>query len=93
MVATLRMISMPGASVATMNIDMRSCGFASGSVTTIAIRNEAKRALDENHFSPSITQASPSRVARHTNSFGSAPACGSVIEKDDTMAPSRSGCR
>ena len=41
MVATLRMISMPGVSAGTMNIDIRSCGAASGSVTAMTMRNAA----------------------------------------------------
>jgi hypothetical protein len=41
MVATLRMISTPGASAGTTNIDIRSCGLAPGSVTTMTMRNEA----------------------------------------------------
>ena len=41
MVATLRMISIPGVSAGTMSIDIRSYGFASGSVTTMTMKNEA----------------------------------------------------
>ena len=43
----------------TMNIDMRSWGGASGSVTAMTIRKSAQRALEENHFSPLMTQWSP----------------------------------
>jgi hypothetical protein len=49
-------------------------------VTAITIANAAKRRFDEYHFSPSMTHSSPSFHARHLNSPGSEPACGSVIE-------------
>src|SRR3546814_1862415 len=87
------MTSTPGVSVGTISIDIRSCGGFSGLVTTITIRKAAKRAFDENHFSPSITHSSPSRHARQVNSLGSAPACGSVIEKVETISPFISGFR
>ncbi len=57
------------------------------------MRNDAKRAFDENHFSPLITQSSPSRTALVVNTFGSAPPCGSVIEKQETISSSSSGSR
>ena len=50
-------------------------------------------ANDENHFSPLMTHSSPSCTAVVVNTFGSAPPCGSVIEKQDTMRLSRSGSR
>ncbi len=84
---------MPGVSDGTMNIDMRRCGAASGSVTAITIRKSAQRALDENHFSPLINQLSPSSVARVVKTSGSAPPCGSVIEKQETISLFSSGCR
>ncbi len=74
------MMFTPGVSVGTMNIDMPPCASTSASVTAITIRNEDQRAFEENHFSPLITQWSPSRTARVLNRVGSAPACGSVIE-------------
>ena len=52
----------PGVSVGTTNIDIRWCVGASGSVTAITIRNDAKRACEENHFSPLITHSSPSQL-------------------------------
>src|SRR3546814_13716803 len=55
----------------------------SASVTAITSRNDANLALDENHFSPSITHSSPSSVAEQVNTSGSAPPCGSVIEKHE----------
>ena len=51
---------MPGVSPGTTNIECRSYGGASGSVTAITIRNDAIDANDENHFSPLITHSSPS---------------------------------
>ena len=71
---------MPGVSVGTRNIDMPSYALTSGLVTTITMRNAAVRALDEKNFQPLMTQSSPSRTARVSNSDGSEPACGSVIE-------------
>ena len=50
------------------------------------MRNEAKLACEENHFSPLITHSSPSSSARVTNAVGSEPPCGSVIEKHDTIS-------
>ena len=88
---TLRIVSSPGASDGTMNIDMRLLICASGSVTASTIRKLARREFDENHFSPSITHSSPSCQARQVNSRGSAPACGSVIEKVETISLSSSG--
>ena len=55
--------------------------------------NDAIDAKDENHFSPLMIQCSPSATAVVVNTFGSAPPCGSVIEKHDTMRLSRSGSR
>ena len=42
----------PGVSVGTMNIEARSCGAASGSVTAITIRKSEVEPLDENHLCP-----------------------------------------
>ena len=49
-------------------------------------------AFDENHLWPLITHSSPSRTAWVLSSVGSAPAPGSVIEKQLRMVPSSSGC-
>ena len=68
-------------------------GGASGSVTAITMRNDAIEAYDENHFSPLMTHSSPSCTAVVVNTFGSAPPCGSVIEKHDTIRLSSSGSR
>ena len=51
---------MPGVSLGTTNIEWRSYGGASGSVTAITMRNAAMSANDENHFSPLMTHSSPS---------------------------------
>ena len=59
----------------------------------ITIANAACFRFDENHFSPLITHSSPSFSARHVNTPGSAPPCGSVIEKQLTILPSSSGWR
>jgi hypothetical protein len=74
------MISTPGVSAGTMNMDMPLYALTSGFVTAMTMRKLAKRAFDENHFSPSMTHVSPSRVAFVVNSVGSAPPWGSVIE-------------
>ena len=71
---------MPGVSAGTMNSDILSYVRASGLVTAMTMKNDACRALLENHFSPLMTQSSPSRVAPVTNMPGSEPPCGSVIE-------------
>ena len=52
----------------------------SGSVTAITMMKRAVRAFDEKNLYPLITHSSPSFTARVVNIFGSAPACGSVIE-------------
>ena len=62
-----------------MNIDMPWYGLTSGFVTTMTMWKEANSALELNHFSPLMTQWSPSRTAREVNRVGSAPPCGSVI--------------
>ena len=85
------MISTPGVSLGTTNIDMRRYDDSSGSVTASTIRNEANLACDENHFSPLITHSSPSSSARVVNVVGSDPPAGSVIEKQDTIWLSSSG--
>ena len=56
------------------------------------MRNSAKLAWDENHFSPLITHSSPSRSARVTNPVGSEPPRGSVIEYADTTSCASRGC-
>ena len=55
--------------------------------------NDAIDANEENHFSPLITQWSPSCTAVVVNTLGSAPPWGSVIEKQDTIRLSSSGSR
>ena len=84
---------MPGVSRGTTNIEWRSYGEASGSVTAITMRNAAMSANDENHFSPLMTHSSPSCTAAVVNTLGSAPPWGSVIEKQDTMRLSSNGSR
>lgn len=59
----------------------------------ITMMNDAIDANDEYHFSPLITQWSPSGVAVVVNTFGSAPPCGSVIEKQEMIRLSSSGSR
>ncbi len=83
----------PDVSLGTTNIDIRRWAGSSGSVTASTIRNEAKLAWDENHFSPLITHSSPSSSAVVTNWVGSEPPWGSVIEKHDTMSLRSSGWR
>ncbi len=57
------------------------------------MRNEATAALDDQYLRPSITHSSPSRRARVVNTRGSAPPCGSVIEKQEKISPASSGAR
>ena len=83
----------PGVSAGTTNIDIRLWAGASGSVTASRIRNDAKLACEENHFSPLITHSSPSSSARTMNCVGSEPPWGSVIENADTMSLRSSGSR
>ena len=84
---------MPGVSAGTTNIDWRSYGELSGSVTAMTMMSDAMPANDENHFSPLITHSSPSCTADVVKIFGSDPPCGSVIEKHDTMRLARRGSR
>jgi hypothetical protein len=84
---------MPGVSAGTTNIEYLWYGGASGSVIAITMMKDAIEANDENHFSPLMIQWSPSRVAVVAKTFGSAPPCGSVMEKHDTMRLSSSGSR
>ena len=90
---TLRRMLTPGVSAGTTNIDIWLCFGASGSVTARRIRNEAKLACDENHFSPLMTHSSPSSSARTTNCVGSEPPWGSVIENAETISLRSSGSR
>jgi hypothetical protein len=62
-------------------------------VIATTMKNEATDAFDDQYFRPLITQVSPSRVARVVNTFGSAPPCGSVIEKQEKISPPSSGAR
>src|SRR5271155_3875440 len=88
---TFRTTLMPGASIGTTKVERRLYGGASGSVTAIVMRNEDHRALEENHFSPLITQLSPFNSARVSKTLGSAPPWGSVIEKHETISLRSSG--
>src|SRR3954463_14013928 len=90
---TLRTMLTPGVSVGTRNIDMPLYGLTSVFVTAMTMRNDAVFAFDEKYFQPLITHSSPSFSARHLNIVGSAPAWGSVIEYDENISPSSSGCR
>jgi hypothetical protein len=49
--------------------------------------------LEEKNFCPLMTQSAPSRVAVVSKTPGSAPPCGSVMEKQETMSPDSSGSR
>ena len=84
---------MPGVSDGTTNIERRRCRCSSGSVTASRIRNDAKLACDENHFSPLITHSSPSSTAVVVKPVGSDPPRGSVIEYADTISLRSSGSR
>src|ERR1700737_95968 len=90
---TLGRMLAPGVSDGTTNIDILRWAGSSGSVTASKIKNEAKLACEENHFSPLMTHSSPSSSARVTNCVGSEPPCGSVMEQADTISLLSSGCR
>ena len=83
----------PGVSVGTRIIDIRWYGGLSGSVTAMTMRKLDSEAFELNHFCPLMTHTSPSSSARVVKTFGSAPPCGSVIEKQDTISLRRSGPR
>ncbi len=89
----LRSMVTPGVSVGTRNIDMPWYALTSGLVTTMTMRNDAVFALDEKNLRPLMTHSSPSLTALVVNMVGSAPACGSVIEYEENISPSSSGCR
>ena len=72
---------------------MRWLMVASALVTAMTMKKLAQRALEEKNFSPLMTHSSPSRTARVVKTPGSAPPCGSVIEKQETMSPCSSGSR
>ncbi|MCY1186275.1 hypothetical protein D9M71_226670 [compost metagenome] len=74
-----------------MNIDWLEISGASASVTTMTMKNSAKRAFEANHFLPLITHSSPSRTAVVVKTCGSAPPCGSVIAKQETISPASKG--
>ena len=76
-----------------MRIDIRRCGSASGSVIATTRMNAAYLALVANHFWPLIVQPSGPSTAVVRIVSGSAPPCGSVIAKVDTMRLSSSGSR
>ena len=74
-----------------MNIERPSYGGASGWVTAITMRNDAIDAKEAEPTRPSMTHSSPSWKALVVNTFGSAPPCGLVIEKQETIRLSNSG--
>ncbi len=69
------------------NVEAPRVTGTSGSVIATTMKNEATEALEEKYFRPVITQSSPSRTARVVNTRGSAPPCGSVIEKQEKISP------
>ena len=85
-------MSTPGVSTGTMIIDEPWYGETSGSVTHMTMRKSATEAFELNHLWPLITYSSPSSTARVASSVGSAPAPGSVIEKQLRSSPRSSGC-
>ncbi len=58
----------------------------------MTIRKSEPVAFDENHLCPLMTYSSPSRTAVVVSIVGSAPAPGSVIEKQLRSSPRSSGC-
>ena len=56
-------------------------GISLSPVLHMTIRKSLIDAFDENHLWPLMTHSSPSRIALVVSSVGSAPAPGSVIEK------------
>src|SRR5215216_2333492 len=83
----------PGVSVGTTLIEKDWYGLSSVSpVLTMTSRKSDTEAFDENHLWPLMTHSSPSRTALVVSSVGSAPAPGSVIEKQERILPSSNGC-
>ncbi len=72
------------------NVEAPWCTATSGLVMATTMKNEATDALLEKYFRPVITQSSPSRTARVVKTLGSAPPCGSVIEKQEKISPDSS---
>jgi hypothetical protein len=79
----------------TMIMLKRSCGVgAAGSVFAITMAKDAPMAPDVNHLWPLMTHSSPSRTAVVWRFVGSAPdTSGSVMEKQERIAPSTFGWR
>ena len=82
-------------SASTTNSEYRRCAFSSsGSVIATTMANAAPWAPDTNHFSPSMTQSSPSCTALVRSWRGSelATSC-SVMAKQERTSPAASGFR
>nr|CRL71863.1 hypothetical protein CPGR_00782 [Mycolicibacter nonchromogenicus] len=77
----------PGVPAGIKNVDAPRCTGTSGSVMATTMKNDATDALEEKYLRPVITQSSPSRTARVVNTRGSAPPCGSVMEKQEKISP------
>jgi hypothetical protein len=83
----------PSVPAGTRNVEAPRWTGTSGSVIATTMKNEATDALEEKYFRPVITQSPPSRKARVLNTRGSAPPCGSVIEKHEKISPDSSPAR
>src|SRR5215213_9145433 len=94
MVGTSRRMFTPGVLVGTRIIENERYGTASGSrfVLHMTIRKSLIDAFELNHLCPLMTHSSPSSTAWVVSSVGSAPAPGSVIEKQLRISPASSGC-
>src|SRR2546423_15705300 len=92
MVGTLRSRCSPGVSVGTRNMDARSYGGASGSVTAITIRTSAIMPFDVNHLCPLMTHSLPSSTAVVERFTGSEPAfIGSVMQEPQQVSAASGG--
>lgn len=80
----------PSVPAGIRNVDAPVCTGTSGSVIATTMKKEATEALEEKYFRPVMTQSSPSRTARVVKTRGSAPPCGSVIEKHEKISPDSS---
>ena len=59
----------------------------------MTMRKAASSEFEVKNFRPLMTQSVPSRTAEHSKPSGSAPPCGSVIEKAEKISPLSSGSR
>jgi len=74
----------------TMSVDIREPSGASGLVTATTMKKAAKACVRGEPLLAVDAPFVPTRVARVVKTSGSAPPCGSVIAKHETISLSRS---